>query len=237
MAVNIGNPPGLRGWYKTATRNLGRDLLEQLQPFRARAIVGRAEPGGVAARPGRAVDETAGNGIDDCHEYDGDGAGRIPQRHHDLGRRSQDHVRGKGDHLGHLPAHLLRVAPGPANVDLRVAADSPTRLLQSLKKGSEPRLPLRIFGREIHEHANSSHPAGGLLRPRRERPRRRRAAEQRDELAADHHSITSSARASTVGGTSRPSALAVLRLMTSSNFVGCTTGRSPGWAPFRTRPV
>ncbi len=31
----------------------------------------------------------------------------------------------------------------------------------------------------------------------------------------------------------RPSALAVLRLMTSSNFVGCSTGRSAGLAPFR----
>ena len=40
----------------------------------------------------------------------------------------------------------------------------------------------------------------------------RRAAEQRDELAPPH-SITSSARASSVGGTSRPSALAVLRLI------------------------
>src|SRR5215468_8346900 len=35
-----------------------------------------------------------------------------------------------------------------------------------------------------------------------------------------HHSITSSARASSVGGISRPSALAVLRLMTSSYLVG-----------------
>src|SRR5262249_52860118 len=52
-----------------------------------------------------------------------------------------------------------------------------------------------------------------LLRPRRERPRRR-AAEKRYERAALHHSITSSARASSVGGTSRPSALAVGRLMT-----------------------
>jgi hypothetical protein len=34
------------------------------------------------------------------------------------------------------------------------------------------------------------------------------------------HSITSSARASTVVGISRPSALAALRLMTSSYFVG-----------------
>src|SRR5262249_40083757 len=35
-----------------------------------------------------------------------------------------------------------------------------------------------------------------------------------------HHSITSSASASSVGGTSRPSALAVFRLITSSNLVG-----------------
>ena len=48
--------------------------------------------------------------------------------------------------------------------------------------------------------------------------RGRCAAEQRDELAA-LHSITSSARASSVGGTSRPSALAVLRLMINSNLV------------------
>ena len=35
------------------------------------------------------------------------------------------------------------------------------------------------------------------------------------------HSITSSARASSIGGKSRPSVFAVLRLMTNSNRVGC----------------
>src|SRR5262249_21657433 len=135
--------------------------------------------------------------------------------------------------FGHLPAHLLRVAPGPANVDLRVAADSPTRLLQSLKKGSEPRLPLRIFGREIHEHANSSHPARRLLRLRRERPRRRAAA-QRDALAA-RHSIASSASARRLRGMARPSALAVLRLITNSNRVDCTIDSSPAFSPLRMR--
>jgi hypothetical protein len=47
------------------------------------------------------------------------------------------------------------------------------------------------------------------------------------------YSITSSARPSSVGGISRPSALAVLRLITSSKWVGCSTGRSAGRAPFR----
>ena len=41
------------------------------------------------------------------------------------------------------------------------------------------------------------------------------------------YSITSSARASSVGGTSRPSIRALWTLMTSSNLLDCTTGR-PG---------
>src|SRR5262245_30054296 len=53
------------------------------------------------------------------------------------------------------------------------------------------------------------------------RPRHRRAAEQRDELATPHHSITSSARARSVGGNSSPSALAVLRLTINSTFTNC----------------
>ena len=42
------------------------------------------------------------------------------------------------------------------------------------------------------------------------------------------HSITSSARASNVGGTVRPNARAVFRLITSSILVGCSTGKSAG---------
>src|SRR5262249_53216914 len=72
-----------------------------------------------------------------------------------------------------------------------------------------------------------------LLRVRRERPRRR-AANQRDEVPSPHYSITSSARASSEGGTVRPSALAVVRFTTKSNLVGCSTGISAGFAPRRT---
>ncbi len=45
--------------------------------------------------------------------------------------------------------------------------------------------------------------------------------------------ITSSARFSSDGGIVRPRAFAVFRLMTSSNFVGCSTGRSAGFVPLR----
>src|SRR6516165_2917607 len=51
----------------------------------------------------------------------------------------------------------------------------------------------------------------------------------------DHHSITSSARLSNDCGTVRPSALAVLRLMTSSYLVGACTGRSLGFSPLKMR--
>jgi hypothetical protein len=49
------------------------------------------------------------------------------------------------------------------------------------------------------------------------------------------HSITSSAGANTLGGTSKPLALAVLMLSTVSYFVGARTGRSAGFSPFRIR--
>src|SRR5262249_8047386 len=71
-----------------------------------------------------------------------------------------------------------------------------------------------------------------LLRARRERPRRRRAAEQSDELAP-LHSITPSAQASNLAGTSISRALAVLMLTTSSNFVGSSSGNSLGFAPLK----
>src|SRR4029453_11935717 len=45
--------------------------------------------------------------------------------------------------------------------------------------------------------------------------------------------ITLSAWKRRVGGIVRPRACAVLRLITSSNLVGCSTGRSAGLAPFR----
>ena len=45
------------------------------------------------------------------------------------------------------------------------------------------------------------------------------------------YSITSLARMSNEGGTVRPSALGVFILITSSNLVGLSTGKSEGLAP------
>jgi hypothetical protein len=73
------------------------------------------------------------------------------------------------------------------------------------------------FASEHQNPAVAPHGPGGVLHflfARRERPRSHRAAEERDKFAASH-SITSSARNSRPGETSRPSAFAVFRLITN----------------------
>ena len=51
----------------------------------------------------------------------------------------------------------------------------------------------------------------------------------------DLYSITSSALASSSGGMVNPRVLAVLRLTSMLNLVGCWTGRSPGLSPLKMR--
>src|ERR1051325_9386075 len=48
-----------------------------------------------------------------------------------------------------------------------------------------------------------------------------------------YHLITRSALASTLGGIVRPICLAAFKLISNSNLVGCSIGRSAGFAPFR----
>src|SRR5262245_60913344 len=62
-------------------------------------------------------------------------------------------------------------------------------------------------------------------------------ADAANEVAVVAYSITSSASASSLSGRWRPSALAVVRLRTSSNWVDCITGRSAGCAPLRIFPT
>jgi hypothetical protein len=57
--------------------------------------------------------------------------------------------------------------------------------------------------------------------------------DERDDAHQRCHWSTSSARKRRVGDMVSPRALAVLRLMTSSNVMGCSTGRSAGLAPLR----
>src|SRR5262249_2026770 len=75
-------------------------------------------------------------------------------------------------------------------------------------------------------------PHARQLRAWRGPPGGRRADEQCDELAL-LHSITSSARASSIGSIVIPSAFAVLRLIERNICVGNSIGNSPGGVPRR----
>src|SRR6476660_6208772 len=108
------------------------------------------------------------------------------------------------------------IAPRPAILNRDVAPLDVADFAQPAAESGQ--VVYEHFGRAAAEEPNHRHCR--LLRSRRER-QTRRSAEQRDELAALHHSITSSARASSACGTSRPSALAVLRLINNLNLLTC----------------
>src|SRR5262245_11247173 len=134
------------------------------------------------------------------------------------------------DQIGRQCRQPIVLLLRPAILDGDIPTLDKASFAQAMAEGAQPaRVPVGGCAAEIPDHRQPS-----LLRPRRNRPRRCRTADQRDELAPPDHSITSSARATSVGGTWMPSAAAVLRLITSSNFVGCSTGKSAGLTPFNT---
>src|SRR5215831_419210 len=133
-----------------------------------------------------------------------------------LGRICHDHVDLEPHEVGRDLGREVVPALRPAHVDIYVAVFDPAKFAEPRGEGGEPHAGRRL--RAGAEEPNS-HGLAALLRTRRERPRGRRAAEQRDEVAA-LHSITSSARASSGNAMETPSTLAVLRLITSSYFVG-----------------
>src|SRR6516165_6331963 len=162
----------------------------------------------------------------DCHE------GRLALRDcvFDSISSSIEHIRSRRNQLGGVSANALQIAPAPPEVDADVATLAPTETLQTLPEGCNTGLCRRIVGGRVQERADAPH-AFTFLRVRRHRARYRRTAEQRDELAARFHSITSSARPSSNAGTARPIAFVVPTLITSSNFVGNSAGSSAGLAP------
>src|SRR5262245_25427362 len=105
----------------------------------------------------------------------------------------------------------------------------------------------RAAGGKGYNHAHRPRRIG--LRPSNPRHRRQRgrASGQIQKLSAgsfilrlpldSHHSITSSARASSPAGISNLRVLAVCTLMINSNLVARSIGRSAGFVPLRIRPA
>src|SRR5262245_31170865 len=204
---------------KPDTGHVGYRLLNGLQPFSRGRGLEVCEPGDVAAWPAEALYDAGAFWIGDPDEHDRDRLGCFSHRCQDRRASGKNDIRGRGNQLSGVSAKNGSIAGSPAIVDANVAALNPSQLAPRRFECPDAQQCFCIACAKAHNHADSSYPLA-LLRASRERPRQRRAAEEGDELAP-LHSITSSARASSVGGTSTPSVFAVLRLTARRNLVGC----------------
>src|SRR5262249_50285073 len=209
------------------------NLLEYFRPFRSHAVFVTREPGGIAAWPRQGCDVDGSDLIGNDNEYNRHNAGHLQQRPHSRAAIREDDLRRKRNHFRCLFEGGCNACT-KTDVELNIATFDPTQFLQALNEHRNAVLCHLIVGIQRDEHTNAPH-ALALLRPRRERPGCDRTAEKRYELAASDHSITSSARASTIGGISRPIAFAVLTLITNVNLVGRSIGKSAALAPLRMR--
>jgi hypothetical protein len=142
----------------------------------------KRDTGDIAARPVETGDETELNRVTTACEDDRDRRSR----------RFGYHCRGsvmRSDHR-HLTAYQISCEVGqsfllvlrPAILDRDILALDVSGFTNALPECGQ--IACTISKRRAAEKADHRH--GRLLRPRRDRPRGRRAAEQRDELAADH---------------------------------------------------
>src|SRR5262245_53684062 len=207
---------------------MGSQLRQQLQPLRLRLGKKRAHTCDVATRTMQVGDEAGPDWVAASREYDRYGRGpRLGRK----GRCVSTHCNDDGDllagEIGGKPRQPIVLTLSPTIVERDVLTLDKARFIESLPdERNQRRVDSRRTTAEQSDHWQCT-----LLRTRRERPRGR-AADERDERAA-LHSITSSARSRIDVGSSIPIALAVLRLMAISNFVACSTGKSPAFAPLR----
>ena len=157
------------------------------------------ESGDVAARPRQAVDKAGADRIGDDREHDRHGAGRLQQRRH--GRSAVARMTSGASATNSAACLAKRSAACPRPSGCRSARcgrrSSPIAAVPAGTPRCGLALPDRPRSRGISTPMRRMRSA---CCARAASGQRRRAAEQRDELAPPH-SITSSARASSVGGT------------------------------------
>src|SRR5215510_14071461 len=204
--------------------------MQQVEPLCRQLTAEKVDPRQVAARPGEAGDKTEPDRVLGRNKGDRDRRGCRLGSGRRGGRARDDYGDLSANQFSRQLRQSIVLVLGEAVDDYYVLALHMADVFEAQAECAQTvRHRVRRSGVKEPNHRHRR-----LLRIRRERPRGR-AAKQRDELAALHHSITSSASASSLGGMSRPSAFAATTLMTSSYLLGISTGRSPGFAPLRMR--
>src|SRR5262249_41858648 len=215
--------------YEHADRGgIGNHFVQQLKLLRHQEGVEIAYPCDVPAWSIEAGDKPKLYGIGPSLEHDRNRGGRSLGSECGRGAGPGNHSAPPADKISGQGRQSIVMFLRPAVFDRDILPLDIAGFLKTFTEGGHKE---RVSsGRSAAEESDHRHRR--LLRPRREWPCCRRAAEQRDELAP-FHSITSSASCWRCEGTSRPSVLAVLRLIASMIFVGNSIGKSPGFAPFR----
>src|SRR5215475_3463461 len=204
-------------------------LAKQLHAFCHQVSGEEVDTSGIAARSIEARHQTELDRVTAHAEHDWDRRSRSLGRLCGGGRARRDnHAQRTANEIGRKLRQSIVSAFRPAVFERHVLTVDVTGLSESLPERGHIVGPFGGGGgveKPDHRHRR-------LLRTRRKRPRYGCTGGSHDELAP-LHSITWSARASRVGGISRPRAFAVVMFMMRSNLVGCSTGMSAGFAPRR----
>src|SRR5262245_10673168 len=183
--------------------------MQNFKSFNVKLRGENAYPSGIAAGPRQAGHEGAANHVVG-HGDDWDRLRRALRGSDGGVAEGDNEIDVLRDKFASQRRRTLAEPFGPNEQEADVASLFPAdRLHVAPERLGECFEDVLVIGPQYTDHGEPA-----LLRACRERPHTYRAAEQRDEIAAPHHSITSSARASSVGGTVRPSALAVVRFTT-----------------------
>src|SRR4030095_15291381 len=212
-------------------RALGQRLLEEFQPLAGEPVTKVAQARDVPPRVRQAGDESfryriIGGG----RHHDWDRVGGLLGRADGGAAPGHNQVHLELDQLGRQVAETFLTSLGIAVLNDKVLALDVAEIAQPLPESLQTRIGVK-GGRAGTEPTDPVH-FRRLLRVGAEGCQEE-AKDEHDGEYKSLHLITSSAWKSMLGGIVIPSAWAVLRLITNSNFVGCSTGRSAGLAPFR----
>ena len=186
--------------------------------------------GDVSPRLGQTCDEPSADGVREARHDDGyrlcrplRGAGSLPVS-------DQDHLDLLPEQFADQGLQTARVTIGIDDSILDVLPLQPAEFTHALL---ERRVEICDSGfRSERQPTDTTDRRSRLPMAGPKRDQQADAAGEQDTTARNHW-ITSSVRASNDCGIVSPSAFAVFELMTSSNLVGCSTGKSAGLAPLR----
>src|SRR5262245_7823764 len=202
-------------------------LSDQLQVLPSALRAGRVSyPGDISSRSREASDEAPSDRIGgEAHDY-WDRLGCIPCCLNGAGADSDDDIRAKLHQFSCQFGEPIEAPVSMSQLDDQVL---PFDIAEFAEAGNDDEGADRPNGRE---DADAIH-LRRLLRFGDEGRGEDTRTHHGNERSPVHHWMISSARISTDCGIVSPRAFAVLRLITSSNLVGCSTGRSAGFAPLR----